>query len=237
VAGRKQRKRHVQLSLDQARKPTGRGGWRPGAGRKKKPGSVSHAPRAAVDARQPQHVTVRLVEGAPSIARGYLMRLIRKAIAESHKPTFRVVEFNVLGNHLHCLVEAAAQRALARGMQGLLVRLSRRLNAKLGRAGKLFAARYHARALATPREVRNALRYVLLNRKHHAAEKKFDKLWIDPYSSGPWFTGWADPARADRLRRSEFGSEPRPTSEPTTWLLRIGWKQRHGPIAFDERPG
>jgi putative transposase len=236
VASKKQRKRHVQLSLDQARKPTGQGGWRPGAGRKKKPGSVSHAARASVDARQPQHVTVRLVEDAPSIARGYLLRVIRRAIADAHKLTFRVVEFNVLGNHLHFLVEAAAQGALARGMQGLLVRLSRRLNAKLGRSGKLFATRYHARALATPREVRNALRYVLLNRKHHAADERFDRFWIDPYSSGSWFTGWSDPARAERLRRSEFATEPRPTAEATTWLLRIGWKQRHGPIGLDERP-
>jgi REP element-mobilizing transposase RayT len=236
VAGKKQRKRHVQLTLDQARKPTGRGGWRPGAGRKKKPGSVSHATRATVDARQPQHVTVRLVEGAPSIARGYLMRVIRTAIAESHKPTFRVVEFNVLGNHLHFLVEAAGQRLLACGMQGLLVRLARRINKRLGRTGKLFAQRYHMRALATPREVRNALRYVLLNRKHHAAGQKFDRFWIDPYSSGAWFTGWTDPARAELFRRRELGKEPRPTSDATTWLLRVGWKARHGPLAFDERP-
>jgi REP element-mobilizing transposase RayT len=235
VADKKRRKRHVQLTLDQARKPTGHGGWRPGAGRKKKPGSVSHAARATVDARQPQHVTVRLVEGAPSIARGYLMRVIRTAIAESHKPTFRVVEFNVLGNHLHFLIEAAAQRALACGMQGLLVRLSRRLNAKLGRTGKLFATRYHARALATPREVRHAIRYVLLNRRHHQADKRFDRYWLDTYSSAPWFTGWADPARADRLRRCELGDEPRPTAEPATWLLRVGWKQRLGPLGFDER--
>jgi len=53
----------------------------------------------------------------------------------------------------------------------------------LKRRGKLFAHRYHSRYLKTPREVRNVLRYVLLNRKHHAAEKKFSKSWIDPYSS------------------------------------------------------
>jgi REP element-mobilizing transposase RayT len=236
MASKKQRKRRVQLTLDQARKPTGRGGWRPGAGRKKQPGTVSHAGRAAVDARQPQHVTVRLIEGAPSIARGFLMGVIRRAISESHKDTFRVVEFNVLGNHLHFLIEAAGKRALACGMQGLLVRLARRLNAKLGRTGKLFAARYHARALATPREVRNAIRYVLLNRRHHQADKKFDRYWLDTYSSAPWFTGWADPARAERLRRRELGNEPRPTAEAATWLLRVGWKARHGPLGLDERP-
>jgi hypothetical protein len=32
--------------------------------------------------------------------------------------------------------------------------------------------RYHLRLLPTPKEVRNALRYVLLNARHHAARIK-----------------------------------------------------------------
>ena len=40
---------------------------------------------------------------------------IRKAIRESHKGSFRIVEFNVLGNHLHLIVEASGARELARG--------------------------------------------------------------------------------------------------------------------------
>jgi hypothetical protein len=45
------------------------------------------------------------------------------------------------------------------------------VNRALERDGKLFGQRYHARSLRTPREVRNALRCVLLDRKHHAAER------------------------------------------------------------------
>ena len=66
----------------------------------------------------------------------------------------------------HFVVEAAGAVALARGMQGLTIRLARRLNVLLGRRGKLFAQRYHARPLRTPTEVRNAIRYVLLNGRH-----------------------------------------------------------------------
>jgi len=175
MARSRARKRHVQLGLDDARKEVGRGGWRRDAGRKRKPGAVSHDTRAELRSYHPQHVTLRLVDDAPKLARGDLMKLIRKAIAESHKDNFHIVEFNVLDNHLHLIVETANSLALARGMQGFAVRLAKRLNSALKRKGKWFASRYHARSLRTPREVFNALRYVLLNRKHHAVEKKFNK--------------------------------------------------------------
>ena len=149
---------------------------------------------------------------------------------------FRIIEFNVLGNHLHLITEASDKDALSTGLQGFEVRVARRLNSALMRSGKLFAHRYHARYLKTPREVRNALRYVLLNRKHHAAEQRFSKNWIDPFSSAAWFRGWAQPIRADEPWKRELLAMVRPTAEPTVWLLTEGWK-RHGLLKFDERPG
>ncbi len=65
------------------------------------------------------------------------------------------------------LVEAEGQVALTRAMRGLTIRLARQLNARIGRSGKVFAERYHARALESPLEVRNALIYVLRNNRHH----------------------------------------------------------------------
>ena len=230
------RKKHVQLSLDRARRPDGRhGGWRPGAGRPRKPGSVSHAMRKYLASRFPQHVTLRVRDVVPSIAGERLMKVIRRAIRDSHKGGFRVAEFNVLGNHVHLITEAQDKDALARGMIGLEVRLARRLNRALKRRGKLFAHRYHARYLTTPRQVRNALRYVLLNRKHHAVEKQFARDWIDPCSSAPWFEGWAEELQCMSRVIDELLAGERPTAKPQTWLLAMGWK-RHGPIAFDERP-
>ena len=95
-------------------------------------------------------------------------------------------------------------------MQGLTVRLARRINAALGRDGKLFAERYHARVLRTPTEVRTVLRYVLLNARHHAAERGETtwRGWVDPCSSGAWFGGWKTAMRRDvawleKLRREE----------------------------------
>ena len=226
------RKIHVQLSLATAIKYTGRGGPRPNSGRPRGRKTISHDKRPDFAARIPQHVTIRTREDAPYLARTWLMKTIRAAVRESHKPSFRIVEFNVLGNHLHLICEAAGAISLARGVQGFEVRLVRRLNRALKRSGKLFGARYHTRSLSTPRDVRNTLRYVLCNRKHHAAERNFSRDWIDPFSSAPWFTGWAAPIRSQR----DLATDERPTAAPLTWLLSTGWKARHGPLRFDERP-
>jgi REP element-mobilizing transposase RayT len=234
---RTNRKRHVQLDLEAARKPDGKhGGWRPNAGRPKKPGAISHATRATEPARYPQHVTLRVREGVATIAGEGSLKIIRAAIRASHKSGFRIVEFNVLGNHLHLITEAASKDELARGLQGFEVRVARRLNSALMRTGKLFAHRYHARYLKTPKQTRNALRYVLLNRKHHKAEQRFAKYWIDPASSAAWFGGWAEPVRPDAPWKRQLVDMVAPTAKPTVWLLTTGWK-RHGALRFDERPG
>jgi REP element-mobilizing transposase RayT len=228
--------RHVQLSLEQARKPDGEhGGWRPNAGRKRVPGTISHAARAAVDARKPQHVTLRVLPGIGSIARDCLMNALRDCVRNAHKPSFRIVEFNVLGNHLHLITEAADRDALSRGVQGFSVSVARRMNKALKRTGQFFAHRYHVRALTSPTQVRNALRYVLQNRKHHSAEKRFAKTWFDPYSSAAWFDGWATKLHADMAWEARLLEMPRPTAKATTWLLSTGWK-RLGLLRLDEAP-
>ena len=230
------RRPHFQLSLVRRKNPTdSRGGARPGAGRPRKPGAVSHDKRDRLQSRFPQHVTLRVVSDAPSLAREWLMKIIRRAIRQAHKPGFRVVHFNVLANHVHFITEASGNDELARGMQGLQVRLARRLNAALIRKGKLFAERFHARYLKSPREVRNCIRYVLLNRKHHDAERQFAPQWFDPYSSAAWFDGWSQAIAVDTRWKYELVSSAAPTAAAKTWLLRVGWR-RHGALRFDERP-
>jgi len=162
------------------------------------------------------------------------METIHAAIRDSHKPGFRIVEFNILHNHIHLLVEAATTIDLSRGMQGFAGRLALRLNRALKRTGKLFGTRFHARALTTPRDVRNTLRYVLLNRKHHDARTRFDRYWIDPHSSAPWFDGWAEAIRGAYWKR-ELAAMPQPTQRASTWLLATGWRKR-GLLRFDEAP-
>jgi REP element-mobilizing transposase RayT len=115
------------------------------------------------------HVTLRLSSGLPSLRQQALFVRVRSALASGRERFgFRLVHFSVQSNHLHLIAEAADRRALSRGVQGLSVRVARAVNGRLERKGRLFADRYHARALKSPRAVRYALRYVLLNSRKHA---------------------------------------------------------------------
>jgi hypothetical protein len=134
------------------------------------------------------------------------------------------VQFSVQDNHVHLLAEATHKRALSSGIRGLAIRLARAVNRALGRRGVVWNDRYHARALRTPREVRHALVYVLMNfRKHRAVGAE-----LDPCSSAAWFDGW-------RTSPVALASGPRPVAVARTWLAGVGWR-RHGLIDRSERP-
>jgi len=211
------------------------GGKRKGAGRKRvapRP-RVPHLRRPELHRNHPVLVTVRICAGVPSLrqaaAWAAIVELFRKARGRFG---LHIIEYAILDNHLHLLVETEGRDSLSRGMRGLNTRLAKRLNRVFGRKGKLVDGRYHARDLRTPLEVRNALRYVLRNAAHHHARagRPLRRGHVDPRSSGARFDGWRPRPRClDRTR--DVG-----TSDPRTWLLRIGWK-RHGLIGIDELPG
>ena len=226
----------VQLTLDDGRRPCGRGGWRPGAGRPRGRTCVAHERRVRFAARFPLHVTLRMKEDVPSLRRHGPLRIIHQVIREAgHHAYFRIIHFAVIGNHMHFIVEANGAETLARGMHSLECRLAKRLNRHFERRGKLFADRYHARHLETPRETRNAIRYVLLNHRAHEARRgeRLNRDWIDPFSSACWFDGWKDAVRLREPRQRELLNVPQPIAAPTVWLLTTGWR-RWGPLAFDE---
>ncbi|MBA3498864.1 MAG: transposase [Deltaproteobacteria bacterium] len=166
-----------------------------------------------------------------------MVRLLRTQIAFGQLPNFRIVHFCVQSNHLHLIAEADGKLALADGVKRTKTRIARRLNRALHRSGSFFDQRYHRRSLSTPREVRNALCYVINNERHHADERGevLPATWFDPFSSAPWFDGWSAPLLIDEPWKKTVTQIPRPTELARTWLLRVGWK-RHGLIAVDEVP-
>ena len=60
----------------------------------------------------------------------------RKALTEScrHRD-FRVTNFSVMSNHVHLICEADGRRALAKGLQGLFIRMAKGLNWYMKRRG------------------------------------------------------------------------------------------------------
>ncbi|HEY6910369.1 MAG TPA: transposase [Myxococcales bacterium] len=116
----------------------------------------------------------------------------------------RVIEFTVLGNHLHLIVEADGDEALSRGMQGLNIRIAKALNRLMDKKGRVFADHYHSRLLRSPTALVNAIAYVLGNAAHHYGGEVQDRFSSRAYEAP---------------RRREIPSRPR------TWLLRSGWRR------------
>ena len=211
----------IQLELH----PRTWGGKRPGAGRKPsglKVG-VPHRTRPPHHARHPLHVTLRVQRGLPSLRTDAVFAAVRRGLAQASRGGLRVLQFSVQSDHVHLLVEALDVCVLSRGLQGLAIRIAKGVNRVLRRRGRVWGDRYHARALRTPREVRNALVYVLQNWRNHVPGAR----GVDARSSGRWFEGWRTPV--ERIAGSP------PVVPPRTWLAAVGWR-RLGLLHIEEGP-
>ena len=211
----------------------GWGGKRPRAGRKVSASrprtTIAHRARPFHDRHLPVLVTWKVLPRLPSLrwlpAAGAIGKAIRRTTGRHalRRTSFRIVHFSLQSDHLHLLVEAGSKTTLARGRVGLAVAIARAFNKIAKRTGQLFKERYHARALSGPKEVRNAIVYVLQNHLHHRPSRRL----VDECSSARWFSGWKQPLPVP--------DTPPPTASPRTWLLRAAWL-RHGKIHFTEGP-
>jgi REP element-mobilizing transposase RayT len=207
------RARQTELVL----KYSGRGGYRPGAGRPRSgKHSVPHRSRAKMAARHPVHLTLRVRDEVWNLrSRRCFRALARGFVGGKDRFGFRLVHFSVQGNHLHLIGEAEDEMALARGIQGLAIRMAKGLNRVMQRRGPVFRERYHARVLRSPTEVARAAAYVLGNYFHHAASwgDRIAPAEVDPYSS------------AAEHQKAWTGVDPPLVVEPRTWLLRVAWER------------
>ena len=162
------------------------------------------------------------------------------------------MHFSVQRDHVHMIVEAAGKQALGRGMKSVGARLARAANRVFERSGPVLFGRYHLHVLRTPREVRNAIAYVLLNVRRHVRKRtgSAPPARIDAASSAAWFDGWKR-SRAGTVRPPGRGpdgatvtvppatvppaSGASPVARARTWLLGSGWR-RHGLIDPAEVP-
>jgi hypothetical protein len=144
---------------------------------------------------------------------------------------FRLIHYSVQNDHVHLIVEATSVWDLACGMKSIAARFARGVNRIFARAGRVLADRCHVHVLRTPREVRNAIAYVLLNARRHLAKRGHALprvARVDPASSGRWFAGWR--------KALAPAADPPAVAVPRTWLLVTGWR-RSGLIDLGEVPG
>lgn len=186
---------------------------------------VSHRPRGQI-IHDVLHVSMELCRGLPSMRTPRARSVIVQAIANQRgRFEFRIVEFAIIDNHMHLIVEAASPRELGRAMKGLAVRMARGLNKLWGRTGRVFADRYWSRVVRKVGELRRLVRYVLQNARRHGIRVPDD--WPDVYSSGLWFRHWQG------HHGRTFSKEPPPTQPASRMELECA--QRFA-IELTERP-
>jgi REP element-mobilizing transposase RayT len=193
-----------------------------------------HRRRAPHSARHPCHVTLRVRHDVASLRIGRVVREVETSFRQAcERGRFRLVHYSIQTNHVHMVVEATSAADLAAGMKSIGSRLARAVNRAFARVGPVLEDRYHLHVLKTPREVRNAIAYVLLNARRHAAKvgRRLSRVVrIDPASSGRWFDGWRSPP----IERA--AADPPAVAAAQTWLLQVGWR-RAGTIEPSEVPG
>jgi REP element-mobilizing transposase RayT len=257
----KPRKRHVQqemltLSGTTRRDGSRRGGKRRGAGRKpkgKRAGSP-HKARPEIRKNWAIHVVMRVEKDIGSLRKRDMYRAVREAtIAVARRELhdagigfFRIVHISIQGNHVHMIVEAGNKTALSRGMQSFQISAAKHLNAAVSvkrgspRRGRVFSDRFHEEIIKTPTQARHALAYVLNNwRKHREDRSPSARGWnVDAFSTGVQFAGWREREDAVFMWRPRETYKPLVVYLPTSWLLRIGWRERGGgTIPFSYVPG
>jgi REP element-mobilizing transposase RayT len=225
----------VQLPLFPAKKRR-RGAGTPG--RKVRPervGFVRHRTRPVHDKNHPVHVTIRRVPRAPSFRTQRVFAVIARELEVARAKGVRVVQYSIQDDHLHLMIEGTNAADLSAQMRKLFSRVAMMINKAAHRRGSLFRDRHHRHELASPREVRNALVYILFNaRKHTCGDARTVQALFDapdPFSSAPWFDGWHPEARPPPEPARDS-----PLAAPRTWLATVGWKRSGGAIRFDEVP-
>jgi putative transposase len=206
-------KRQVELRSSR------RGGKRRGAGRKRRSvrRRVPHRRRPVLSRHNPLHVTLRVLDGVGRLRcrKGFgVVRAVMLLVART-RTGFRIIDLSIQGNHLHLVCEADDKEALRAGIAAFKISFARRLNRAFERRGAVFADRYHTEVLTCPRQVRNAVSYVLNNwRKHH--EDRHAPTRVDPFSRDtPTRTGpSATPTRSPTQTCSCLAVSQRPGSSP-----------------------
>jgi REP element-mobilizing transposase RayT len=217
------------------------GGARAGAGRKPSSGRSSTPHRARPDhaAAHPVHVTLR--SAFRPLRSQHVFPTICLAIGGATRrdaARFRILHFSVQWDHVHLVIEASDKRALSGGVRSVAIRIARTVNDLVGRKGRFWADRWFGRALTSPRQMRNALVYVLANFRKHA--KSPVGRGIDAFSSASRFDGFRQKDAGEALPRAgppfhrAFALHV-VVSRPRTWLGGAGWR-RAGLIDVGEGP-
>lgn len=146
-----------------------RGGRRPDSGRNRiHSKGVAHKPREKVTSRTPVHVNFKV---STYIQNKPCLDILHLAIAKANIHGLTIIYFALQSNHIHLIAEAKDNQALTKGMRSLTISFAKRIKALKKLNEPIQIERYHLHVLRNPKEVENALNYVIYNEVHHTGQK------------------------------------------------------------------
>src|SRR5262249_22308709 len=101
----------------------GWGGKRRGAGRPNRTGTVSHGKREQVDFRKPLNITIKIKEKTVNLRSQIVFNALVEACKKAKQFDYHVIQFSILRDHIHMIVEAKNNEALDKGTKSLHGRL------------------------------------------------------------------------------------------------------------------
>ena len=216
-----------------------------GRPRKTPKGQSRHVRRERFAKLTPVHVTLKVNRAVKNLRRRSAYGAVRRALVTvAVRVDCRIVHLSLEHDHLHLVVEATGDGALAKGMQAFQIAAAQYLNravskeTKTKRTGQVFVDRYHVRILRSPTQTYRALNYVLNNwRKHGEHRNPSCANWeVDYFSSAPSFTGWSAPLDPSCTFDGGWPYEPLPVAPASHWFLTAGWRKA-GTLSPSTIPG
>ena len=133
------------------------------------------------------HVIWKLKPGLKSLREPEVLRVLEPAFRKAkEKKGFRIIAWSLMTDHVHLIVEGESTEEVSKGLQGLAVSVTKRLNKLWNRVGEgtVFRDRHKKILIRDYKHARRAIPYVLGNAVRHGILEPGE---IDPYSSARWW--------------------------------------------------
>ena len=198
------------------------GGSRRGAGRpRSRLHDPAHVARPRLNLRIPSHVTIRFVKDVPDLRCEKFLLEFTHAVENARLKGLAITQFAIESTHIHLVVEVENNQLLTSGILSLQTSIVWGLRRAFRYFGSVFAGRFHLHSIHSPREMKNALIYVIFNHAKHCKVPLFADLFSSAFSFQElsWFAKRCGPApkwqeEVDRV-----------LSRPRSWLQSTGWKR------------
>lgn len=128
---------------------------------------VRHIARDEIKRNTVLHLTIKIQKNKTGLRNKNVLKVLHGAIKKARLIGLRIIHYTLEYDHVHLMVEADNNLVIGRGMQSFGIAFSKGINRIKETKGQVFKTRYHFRKLNSPKEVRNALHYIIGNSTKH----------------------------------------------------------------------